>query len=93
MDCMSKNEYGKPKAGDPSSLGVVDQSVFVLQFFEEGMTFRQLAERFTDETSLARSYFDFFRQMGWIEEDSKERRRLSSHTAMQHLHINDLSLH
>jgi hypothetical protein len=75
---MSKDEYAiKPKAGDPSSLGVVDQSVFVLRCFEEGITFRQLAERFTDETSLAKSYFVFFRQMKWIEEYSKERWRLN----------------
>lgn len=52
---------------DILTISVIEQTVFILQCFEKGMTPRQLEQTLENETSLSRAYFIFFRQMGWIK--------------------------
>jgi hypothetical protein len=51
--------------------------VFVLQYFERGVTARQLTEMLGNEMSLSKAYMLFFRQMGWIDGETTEEWHLS----------------
>ena len=70
---IKKEEYGTEKAdSDPLALDTIKQTLFVLQFFEDGpRTDLDLVDALRGEASLARAHMLFFRAAGWIEKQEE----------------------
>lgn len=58
---------------DVMSLPVLKQSAYVLQSFENGLTLKELTKLLEGETSLAKAYLIFFKQMECFKEDPFEK--------------------
>ena len=78
---------------DPLFLSVIEQTVFVMQCFEKGITARQLTEALENETSLSQAYILFFKQMGWIQGDVAGEWRLNEKgkRVLKHLQGSELT--
>ena len=52
---------------DSLLLDTVTQAARIMKIFEKGATDKELVDYLQQETSLARAYLIFFKQMSWIE--------------------------